>query len=168
MDRERSTADLHVHSGNNQRMGDNGQEHMLIFNVQVVKGVNEVSSPAIEKFEGLEKIRQVVGRCFYSVTEGFVTCPTITDRQFGVSVLCSTVKPSKFPVRVIERRAEIVDGIADDRRQNGWQVAAKLDGKSGLPAFTALVNGDGVRVLLGETSKGLFEIADVMLGPFDL
>lgn len=170
---DRRVLESHARGGsgvraNNPGGGEDGQNHVLIFHVQVVKSPNKVSLPVFEKFEGLEKIGQIASGCFYSLNNGFVITPFVTDGQFSVSVLCAAVQPSKFPVRVIEGGSQIVNCIRKNKGKDCWRQLANVDGDDTFPGFIAMASSKGVRVTLGPTSESLYEITDMMLGPFDL
>lgn len=144
-----------------------GQEHMLVYNVQFVQGPNQVSVPILEKFEGLEKIRQIIGGRFYSPAYPFETDSVISNREFGVAVLCAAVESAKFPVRMIESGAQVVDRIRSNQSEIDWKLLAQVDDNRLIPSFSIFVNGSTVRIVLSEDTDGLFQIGDVMFGPFN-
>ncbi len=153
---------------NEHRRNGNMQEHVFIFHVQVMQGVNKMPFSVFEEFKSFEEIRQIASGCFYSATNSFVSSPVICDRQFGVSVLCSTVEPSKFPVRVIESGSQVMDYVRNDEREVDGRLFAEVDISCNLPAFRIFGNSHSVRVVLDKQSQKFFKISDVMLGPLNL
>jgi hypothetical protein len=164
----RQDANLVVPVLDDKRPSGGRKDHVFVYNVQLVQGMDNLPFPTLIKFETEEEARQISLGCFYSVTRGFVIDPVFPDGQFGITVLSSTVKPSQFPVRNVESRSEIMNSVPDNESEIDWQKLAEVNAKDTFPSFVIFANAKTVRVLLDERSKGLFKVADMVFGPFDL
>lgn len=89
------------------------------------------------------------------------------DRKSGVSVGFVSSGPNRLCCEVIQRGAEIVDGVADDARGFVWKGRAdNVEEDSRL--ITVCMDVNSVWVVYDKIVEQGFEITDVMLCPHDL
>jgi hypothetical protein len=88
------------------------------------------------------------------------------DGEEGSLVDGVSIGFNKDTVSVVEGGPEIVKRIAQDR--GGMPREPRADGGAAFPHLTVAVGAESLFVLTDVASENLFELADVMFGPFGL
>lgn len=140
---------------------------VLVRDVQVVKVVQGKFSAG----KGLHFTPDVVNsggtRSVWGLSRdgAFRAWPVFAERELDVPIPLPAVVLDHDPVRVIQADAEIVNNVADDQRGAIWKGQPEA-GLPELPRIWVEFTSHGFDVRLDVTSKSLFKLADVMIGPF--
>jgi hypothetical protein len=138
---------------------------VLLRVVEQMQAVNFFARTAWVNRETSEEFLRIVSRRFYSVTRGFIVPLAATRGERRPSILCTTVEPHEFPHGVIERGAEIVDRISENKRESGRDlfIEAQFDGD--IAGLRIIAHSRRIAVSPHKPIENGFKIADVMLGP---
>jgi len=152
---------------NTRGLCDGQEDFVFLCVVQLSKPVERFPATFRVNCKLNEEVdRRLVG-CFYSFARGFEIDPVVSGWKFRVPIPGPAIEADKFPCCVIERGAEIMDGIAENEGQARGQRRIKDDlEKEGL-ILTATVDMNSVTVVLCKGLQSCLKVMDVLIGPFD-
>jgi hypothetical protein len=110
-----------------------------------------------------KEFSRVVSGCFYAIARGFVLYPPATGGERDRSVLCTAIQPDQFPHRMVKSGPQIVNRIADDKRQRGWKIRIDNAG-SDHSSCSIMFDSDQIWIV-PDAREDELQISDVMLGP---
>ena len=142
-------------------------DRVLVYDVEPGNRKEVMAYPAIVSREANEEFLRIVSGCYYSITRGFVINNTATmGQKLGVPVLCTAVQPHQFPLRVVKRHTEVVDGIAQNQRDIGWQLRCVADSGHFGGCIGIFLGAKDVRIEIGVGPESGIKVRDVLFGPF--
>lgn len=160
---------LYVHS-KSCHVEERKQDHVLIFDVQCVKGPNGVALPSVVRFHTKYKILKSRNGSYFNTSDGgYYSFTAIPDRELSVVVNCRRRDlTEKLTPSQIQSGAKIMDGISDNGSQIESQRLLRLVIENQIPGLAINILDEGLEVRLNKVSDPDFDLRDVLLGPFNL
>lgn len=157
------------HPDNFTELNYGSNADVFVFVIEEVKAVESfpVTRGVYRKVD--EKLLGVLSGCFHTSGKGFKILPALPGRQFSPVVLCSAIHPYDFPDHVVQSAPEIVNDVAQNKRNLGWgrEITFNIDLYAPItPVILVTFNNREVGARVHERSKHLIKISEVMLGPF--
>jgi hypothetical protein len=154
-------------AGIRRRVEDDGQEAVF---AEIVKFLElpEVIVPTLVRLQSLdETYRSRVDSLYHSAILGFFLGSHFVDRKTRVGIGLPTVGQDKLPSEMVETGTQLMDGLACDQRDflKGIDGTAQL--KDNLFSLRVVIGHDSIRAGTRNGSHPLFNISDVVFGPFD-
>lgn len=159
---------IYICDGRNR---DDGQDDMvLVGDVQLVEGGEGIVAPLVGLYRVGEDVDDGLARRLYvSVcTKGaYKVIPVLPKRKLRPVVRSISDTSDQLIVHEVQRRAEIVDGVANDAGcLFGYRVGLKAKDMAARIGVTFYPHS--VKVGLEEGVEGPLKLVDVLLGPLDL
>jgi hypothetical protein len=152
---------------NSRKFSVSNQEPVLVFDIETVKGPDGLAIPSLVRLYNFDnEVEDFFGGVlFQSAIDGsFKAIRGILDGELCVR----SPFENNFMHRVIEGAAKIVDGVAENEQESLWKGRSRFDLYHIASSLQIVLDMDNVRVFFREGSDLDVNIADVMLGPFDL
>jgi len=146
------------------------EEPMLVSDVEVVEGVNEVPVPVrVRLYRFHDTVDNVFGDSLFKslVNSCFKVIPGLTHGK--TSVFASALDGSEFNFRnnVVKGRSEIVQGISEGQSKGIGQSLTRSDFESVISAIRIVLNNDFVGLSIRELPQYHIEVIDMLYGPLD-
>lgn len=155
--------DFHMADGSDA--GSWSQNCVLVRVIEQMEAVNFLAPATWVCRETDEEFFRVGVGCFYSITRGFVILPSVTHRESGMAILCTAIDPDQFPRRMVKRRSEIMNRVAENQRELAWDLLAEAN-LNGHPASVRIAaDAKSMGVALHKSIECDLQINDVMFGP---
>ena len=153
----------------NAGQAENGCERpMLIDNIEFMKSKEFFAQPSWMCLESAKEFNRVTSGCFYSITQGFVFSGALTKRKGRFAVLCTFVNPDQFPCGMIEGTSQIVNGISDEEREVFGKALTEFHIESESASVRIRPDSKCTFISIWVSGERVFQIADVLIGPFGL
>jgi len=147
------------------RLGE--QQHVLVDDVEVMEMPEEIASPSLVWLYGIhDEADDCCGGLMFqsAIHGGYKFVPGLVDREFTVFV----------PLRkdavqgVVQSRAEVVQGIADDKQNIIWNGLSRFDLDRIISSIRIVIDNYGVRASVAKFAESSVKILDMLVGPLDL
>lgn len=154
-------------TNNNSGQCDVRDQHQAMF-VDTVKIMDrpEIVVASLVRLEGVDDcFRTRVNSLYFSRCMGFVFGRTLKEGKACLGARCLSMCFDKLPHQVIERAAQVVDCISDNKGNDGgdWR---EVDPMAFAASLRISLDSDLVQVS-ATSLKCDFELTDVIFGPFD-
>jgi hypothetical protein len=149
---------------------DGKQEHVLVPDVQLVKGPDEIPIPSLVGLQvGHYEIVQT-GAAFYFSTakSGYYSLKGVPDWEFSVIANGSGDSETKKLVpSEVKSCSEIVDGVSDNGSKLKAEFLLRSVIEDKLPGLNISILDESIKVGIDKGRDAAFNLRDVMFGPFN-
>jgi hypothetical protein len=141
------------------------QEAMFVEVVELMQVPQGICSSLV-RFGGVNCINRVLAHSLYfSRTFGFVYLGAFEDREAGESRLLGPINQS--PDNIIQSTPEILNGLPGSQGDFGRDALVLTEAVHPLSRIWLQLWNDTIRVSFREGSDTVFQVTDVLFGPFD-
>lgn len=161
----RAVIEHHLLDGH--RIGSGDEHQVFVRDVELMDAI-EMERATIEGLYLIEDHRLSFeawrkSPLFMSLDGSFHRLPILPERKLGMSVDGIPPVLNEYTVRMIKGGPEVMERIAQD----GGCMAGETDTyESATPSLTIALGAQSLHVLLHNRPENVFQIADVMVGPF--
>jgi hypothetical protein len=143
------------------------QEMVLINNVQTVE-FPETSIPTIVRLEQVdEAFRPRLHSLYFSPIMGFVFGRSFVNGKARLVRRRAASSLYQFPRQVVESAPQVVNGVPGDQRETVGNRNSRLGEMDFLSSLSIMLDSESIRVCVPVVKDSVFQITDVVIGPFD-
>ncbi len=145
---------------------DGQQQAMFVYNVQLMELPEPMTPPTLVWLDSVENFVAILPKAWYfSSRKAWVVFGAITDWESNVLVGSSASSNDESISQMVERAAQVVNGVAQHKREFVGDVGDLLNVKRYLSTLDIILTTDVVGISNPESINGGLKLLDVLLGP---
>lgn|SRR6266576_404379 len=160
-----------IHAVEGDHRHDGNEQPVLVGDIEAMQRVQRIALPSLVRLYDVDNECGKVGQrsLYRSAIDGrYKFLSRLADCEPRMLVLSEVRATANFPLHIIERRAEVVNAVADVQGNHGGNGFLQSELETIVSGIRIFLYAQTAKVALDESINERIQVSDVLIGPYDL